>query len=65
MSKFDILLGVKPDEVALLRFALDHAQNSISEAHPDERAMLQALIDRLEAAQESAARRKRRMETRP
>ena len=43
----DIRLTVRRDEVAILRFAL----SSISEAHPEDRAQLQALIERLEAAQ--------------
>jgi len=45
-----IRLPIKPEEVAVLRYALDHALSSISEAHPDDRAQLQALIARLEAA---------------
>jgi len=45
-----IRLQVFPEEVALLRFALHHALSSTSEAHPDERAVLMALIERLEGA---------------
>ena len=45
-----IRLPIKPEEVAVLRYALDHALSSISEAHPDDRAQLQALIEQLEAA---------------
>jgi hypothetical protein len=42
-------LPIKPDEVAVLRFALDPALSSTSEAHPKNRAQLQALIERLDA----------------
>jgi hypothetical protein len=44
------LLRVYASETSVLRFALDHALASISEAHPDDRARLQALITRLEGA---------------
>lgn len=43
-----ITLRVKPDEVPVLRYALDHALSSISEAHPEDRAQIKALIERLE-----------------
>jgi len=49
-----VLLRVQPDEVAVLRFALDHALSSTSEAHPQDRVQLQALIERLEAAKKVA-----------
>jgi len=49
-SEKAILLRVKRDEVAVLRFALDHAFSSTSEAHPQDRAQLKGLIERLEAA---------------
>jgi len=45
---------VKPEEVAVLRYALDHALASISEAHPEDRAQLKALIERLEKAEKGA-----------
>jgi len=51
-----IRLPVEPEEVPVLRFALDHALSSISEAHPEDRAQLKALIERLEAAQQKGAR---------
>ena len=50
----EIHLPVKPEEVATLRFALDHALSSISEAHPEDRAQLKALVARLEAAKKGA-----------
>ena len=43
-------LRVKPDEIPVLRFALDHALSATSEAHATDRAQLAALIERLEAA---------------
>jgi len=46
-----ITLPVKREEAALLRFALDHALSSISEAHAEDRAQLKALIERLETAE--------------
>lgn len=49
----EISLRVKPEEMAVLRFALDHALASISEAHPEDRAALQALIERLAAAEKA------------
>jgi len=49
-----ITLKIKPEEVAVLRFALDHALSSISEAHPEDRALLLALVERLESAQRGA-----------
>jgi len=49
-----VLLHIKKDEVPVLRFALDHALSSISEAHAEDRAQLKALIDRLEAAAKGA-----------
>jgi len=49
-----IRLSVKPEEVAVLRYALDHALASISEAHPEDRAQLKALIERLEKAERRA-----------
>ncbi len=45
----EVTLAIQHDEVAVLRFALDHALASISEAHAEDRAQLQALIERLEA----------------
>lgn len=45
-----ITLVVQDDEIAVLRFALDHALSATSEAHASERAQLAALIRRLEAA---------------
>ncbi len=53
----EIPLPVKPEEVAVLRFALDHALSSISEAHAEDRAQLRALIERLEGAEKKGARR--------
>ena len=47
----DVTLIIHHDEVAVLRFALDHALSSTSEAHPKDRAQLLALIERLEATQ--------------
>ena len=52
-----IHLPVKPEEVAVLRFALDHAVSSTSEAHAEDLAQLRALIARLEAAEKKGARR--------
>jgi hypothetical protein len=49
MSASPLRLPVLPEEVALLRFALVHALGSISEAHPEDHAMLKALIERLES----------------
>ncbi len=49
-----VLLRVMPEEVAVLRFALDHALSSISEAHAEDRVQLQTLIERLEATQKGA-----------
>ena len=46
-----VTLIIQHDEVAVLRFALDHALSSTSEAHPKDRAQLLALIERLEATQ--------------
>jgi len=46
-----IKLVIERDEVPVLRFALDHALSSISEAHAEDRAQLKALITRLEATQ--------------
>ncbi len=46
----EVTLAIQRDEVAVLRFALDHALSSISEAHAEDRAQLQALIRRLEEA---------------
>jgi len=46
----EIALTVQRDEVAVLRFALDHALSATSEAHATDRAQLAALIQRLEAA---------------
>jgi len=48
--KNEIHLPVRRDEIAILRFALDHALSSISEAHAEDRAQIKALIERLEAA---------------
>jgi len=56
-SEKAILLRVKLSEIPDLRFALDHGLESISEAHPDDRAVLKALIARLEAAARKEARR--------
>jgi hypothetical protein len=50
----DILLPVNPEEVPVLVFALEHALWAISEAHPKDRAQLQALIERLDAAEKKA-----------
>ena len=44
-----VTLIIQHDEVAVLRFALDHALSSTSAAHPKDLAQLEALIDRLEA----------------
>src|SRR5262249_27278055 len=52
-----VFLRVDPAEIAVLRFALDHAVSSTSEAHAEDLAQLRALIARLEAAQKSRARR--------
>jgi len=52
-----ITLAIKPEEVPVLRFALDNALSSISEAHPEDRAQLRALIERLEAATRPAKER--------
>ncbi len=49
-----VLLPVKPEEIPVLRFALEHALSSISEAHAEDRAQLAALIERLEGAQKGA-----------
>ena len=49
-----VSLLVRPGEIPVLRFALDHALSSISEAHSEDRAKLQALIERLEAAEKAA-----------
>lgn len=49
--KNDIHLPVRRDEIPVLRFALDHALSSISEAHAEDRAQLKALIERLEVTQ--------------
>jgi hypothetical protein len=46
----EVTLAVQHEEVPVLRFALDHALSSISEAHAEDRAQLRALIERLEAA---------------
>ena len=43
-----VFLRVNASEIPVLRYALDHALSSISEAHPQDRAMLQALIEKLE-----------------
>ena len=51
-----IVLMVLPEERFVLRFALDHALSSTSEAHPTDIAQLKALIARLEEA-ESKVRR--------
>lgn len=51
-----ILLRVKPDEDPVLRYALDHALASISDAHPEDRAALKALIARLESAEKGPRR---------
>ena len=45
----DVTLIIHHDEVAVLRFALDHALSATSEAHATDRAQLAALIERLEA----------------
>lgn len=45
-----ITLLVQDDEIAVLRFALDHALSATSEAHASDRAQLAALIERLEVA---------------
>jgi hypothetical protein len=50
---------VLPEEVASLRLALDHTLSSTSESHPDERAMIAGLIERLEAEVAAAATRRR------
>ncbi len=49
-----VLLRVLPEEIPVLRFALDAALSAISEAHAEDRAQLKALIERLEAAQKGA-----------
>lgn len=49
--KRGVTLAVRSGEIAVLRFALDHALSSTSEAHAADRAQLAALIERLEAAQ--------------
>jgi uncharacterized protein involved in exopolysaccharide biosynthesis len=59
MNTKEIRLPVREDEVAVLRFALDHALSSISEAHPEDRAQLKALIERLEAARARGAQKER------
>jgi hypothetical protein len=46
----EVTLAIQHDEVPVLRFALDHALSSISEAHAEDRAQLQALIRRLAEA---------------
>jgi len=46
----EVALTIHRDEVAVLRFALDHALSATSEAHATDRAQLAALIQRLEAA---------------
>lgn len=51
-----IRLPVEPDEVPVLTFALEHALWSISEAHPEDRAKLKALLERLEAAEKAVRR---------
>jgi len=50
------LLAVNKDEVPHLRFALDHALTSISEAHPEDRAHLKALLGKLDAAERKVRR---------
>ena len=47
---------LNPEEVPVLRFALEHALSAISEAHAEDRAQLKALIERLEAAEKKGAR---------
>lgn len=54
-----IQLPVKIEEIPVLRFALDQALHEISEAHPEDRAELHALIERLEAAGKKALKRPR------
>ena len=49
--KTPIQLTINADEVALLRHALDHAIFTTSERHPEYRARLQALVERLNAAE--------------
>jgi hypothetical protein len=51
-----VALTVKVDEIPMLRFALDHAKSSISDAHPEDHAQLDALIARLEEAERKVAR---------
>lgn len=46
----EVTLAIQHDEVPVLRFALDHALASISEAHAEDRAQLATLIRRLEEA---------------
>jgi hypothetical protein len=46
----DVELRIKPEEIPVLRYALEHALSSISEAHAEDRAQLRVLIERLEAA---------------
>jgi len=48
-----ITLPIKEGEIPVLRFALDHALSATSEAHAEDRAQLQALIERLEMAKRS------------
>jgi hypothetical protein len=57
VMKNAIHFPVRRDELPILRFALDHALSSISEAHPEDRAQLKALIERLEAAEKVTGKR--------
>ena len=51
-----VTLRINLDEVPMLRYALEHALSSISEAHQEDRAQLKAFIARLEKAQNGARR---------
>ncbi len=50
----EVTLAIQRDEVPVLRFVLDHAPSSISEAHAEDRAQIRALIERPETAEGGA-----------